>query len=300
MTELTLPQSLGPLKQAIAQLLAPVCMTAEQVTAERDLFLEHCFKINKTAQYQLVPETYLEEESLLKLKELLHNRIRHRQPIQYLLGEGVFHGLRFNVSPSVLIPRPETEGLLEGVLKRLKTDTPRILDLGTGSGILAICLQKHLPKAVVHAVDCSHDALEVARTNAQKHNTPVSFFCGNWYTALPEEDKTPYDIIVSNPPYIDSHAANTLTPEVLHHEPHQALFSPDTPEALYLELIQEGASRLTPQGLMGFELGLGVSEKLLRKLIESPMSKRLTWAIENDYAKIPRYLWLDKKTSERA
>lgn len=124
------------------------------------------------------------------------------EPIAYILGEREFFGLRFRVAPAVLIPRPETELLVELALERIPVDAAaRVLDLGTGSGAIAVTLAKKRPRAALTAVDVDYAALTVARANASQHKVQVRFFCGDWFGALSGQS---FDLIVSNPPYVAS------------------------------------------------------------------------------------------------
>lgn len=136
---------------------------------------------------------------LARFDELLARR-EAGEPLAYLVGSAFFHGLEFAVSPAVLIPRPDTEVLVEQALARARRLTsPRLLDLGTGSGIVAIVLARLCPSAVLTAVDVSAPALAVARANAARHDAPVRFLEGDWYAPLGDER---FDLIVSNPPYV--------------------------------------------------------------------------------------------------
>ena len=158
------------------------------------------------------PERELTAEQLAQFEAQLLRR-EAGEPLAYLLGSAFFGGLEFSVSKAVLIPRPDTEVLVEQAKRRAQALTaPRIVDLGSGSGIVAIVLAKHCPSARVTAVDLSHSALAVARANAQRHAAPVRFLEGDWYAPLAAER---FDLIVSNPPYIadgDPHLANDGLP----------------------------------------------------------------------------------------
>jgi release factor glutamine methyltransferase len=139
---------------------------------------------------------------------VLAARRREGEPLAYILGEREFYGLELRVTPAVLIPRPETELLVELALARIPENAAvRVLDLGTGSGAIAVALAKQRPQALVTAVDVDYAALGVARANAKRHGVKVRFFCGDWFGALPGET---FDLIVSNPPYVaagDPHLA---------------------------------------------------------------------------------------------
>lgn len=142
------------------------------------------------------------------------------EPMAYILGEREFYGIGFRVTPSVLIPRPETELLVELVLERIPADAAaRVLDLGTGSGAIAVAVAKARPQARLTAVDVEYAALVVARENAARHKVKIRFFCGDWFGALPGER---FDLIVSNPPYVAAGDAHLAQGDV-RFEPQRAL-----------------------------------------------------------------------------
>jgi release factor glutamine methyltransferase len=142
------------------------------------------------------------------------------EPMAYILGEREFYGLEFRVTPAVLIPRPETELLVELALQRISEGAPaRVLDLGTGSGAIAVVLARERPQAQLTAVDVDYAALGVARENAARHKARVRFFCGDWFGALPGER---FDLIVSNPPYVAAGDAHLAQGDV-RFEPQRAL-----------------------------------------------------------------------------
>jgi release factor glutamine methyltransferase len=183
-------------------------------------------------------------------------------PIQYILGAQEFYGLTLQVTPAVLIPRPETEHLVEAVLERLPVDTrARILDVGTGSGAIAITLAVHRPKANLTAVDISPEALTVARANAQVHNLQerIRFFESDLLEALRSQT---FDIIVSNPPYVPLLDSPYLHAQVREHEPHLALFAGDTGLDLYIRLIPQAFRAIAPGGLLALEIGWGQKDAL--------------------------------------
>ncbi|MFC4160366.1 peptide chain release factor N(5)-glutamine methyltransferase [Chitinimonas lacunae] len=145
------------------------------------------------------PERLVEPAAAARFRELAARRLAG-EPIAYLLGSREFYSLEFNVSPAVLIPRPDTELLVDLALERLPLDAcRRVLDLGTGSGAIPVAIKKHRPDAQVSAVDLSPAALEVARGNAARHGVTIRFLQSDWFAALGDEC---FDLIVSNPPYI--------------------------------------------------------------------------------------------------
>ncbi|MBO7630354.1 MAG: peptide chain release factor N(5)-glutamine methyltransferase [Bacteroidales bacterium] len=178
-------------------------------------------------------------------------QLQDGHPLQYVLGEAEFYGLTFKVNPNVLIPRPETEELVDLVVRQHRhSPTMRIWDLGTGSGCIAVALAKNLPQAEVFATDISEAALAVARENAKANQVAIHFARHDMLDAahLPFGD-THFDILVSNPPYIPAALRSTLHSNVVEHEPHSALFVPDDQPLLFYDaLVQIGKHCLTPHG----------------------------------------------------
>jgi release factor glutamine methyltransferase len=199
----------------------------------------------------------LTDELLATARPLVRRR-GNREPLQYILGSWSFAGLELKVDRRALIPRPETEELVEMLIERAKDAPPAtILDLGTGSGALALSLAKALPATTVVATDISPEALDLARENARLHNLDqqISFRCGNWFEALEPTDG-PFDWIVSNPPYLGPQEVASAEPEVRDWEPAAAL-SPGEDSLAALRLILAGAPRyLRPGGLLACETGL--------------------------------------------
>jgi release factor glutamine methyltransferase len=224
-------------------------------------------------------------------------------PTQYLTGHQEFWGLDFEVTPAVLIPRPETEHVIEASLERLgvsasggvqRRNTPfRIADAGTGSGCIAIALADELPGARIVATDISAAALEIARRNATRHNVSarIEFIESNLLDAILHESQITnhesrfFDAIASNPPYIGRREAATLPREVRDHEPETALFAGETGTEIYAPLIAQAMALLKPGGILVLELGHDSAEHVLR-LLDAPGWSGV--AITNDLAGIPR------------
>ena len=175
-------------------------------------------------------------------------RIDQNEPIQYVLGRSLFCGISFSVTPDVLIPRPETEELVELITARHAGSAPRILDMGTGSGCIAVSLAKKLPESRVEAWDISEKALQVARKNAQENQANVTFKQVDITRELPPEAVQPYDIIVSNPPYVCLREKAEMERNVLDYEPHLALFVPDEDPLLFYRAILRAGKRLLAEG----------------------------------------------------
>ncbi|MCD8185283.1 MAG: peptide chain release factor N(5)-glutamine methyltransferase, partial [Rikenellaceae bacterium] len=181
------------------------------------------------------------------VEQLLHHR-----PLQYILGETEFYGLPFYVNEKVLIPRPETEELVQWIIHDYKGTSPRILDIGTGNGAIAVSLAKNLPEASVFAVDISSGALETARENARLNQVNVQFTQAD---ILQEHPEGIFDVIVSNPPYVRKTEKSLMRRNVLDHEPDIALFVPDDDPLLFYRRIAELAkSRLNDNGTLYFEI----------------------------------------------
>ena len=188
--------------------------------------------------------------------------------MQYILGEQEFYGLRLRVTPEVLIPRPETEHLVEAVLARLPHDRPvSIADVGTGSGAIALALAYSLPLASIDALDNSPEALSIASENALALGLAerVRFYHSDLLSAVAGQR---YDCIVSNPPYVTD--TDTLEPQVALWEPHGALFAGRDGLDVYRRLLPQAAEALAPGGLLAVELGAGQSDALTALFREDP------------------------------
>src|SRR5262245_55506382 len=196
--------------------------------------------------------------------DVLENAIYDRVsgvPLQYIVGKQEFYGRYFHVNPSVLIPRPETEFIIEAVLGITATwgQTPRcrILDVGTGSGCIAVTLALEIPEAQVFASDISEEAVRVARGNAKSLNAHVEFACMD----LMDASHGKFDFIFSNPPYVSRGEVGRLQREVRDHEPHVALFGG---VEIYRRLIQGAAQCLRPGGYLIMEIGFEMEEAILK------------------------------------
>lgn len=195
-----------------------------------------------------------------KLAEAV-KRINLAEPIQYVLGEAHFLGRSFLVNQSVLIPRPETELLVQLILEENKTKCA-VLDIGTGSGCIAISLALDLKSSRVHALDFSKAALEVAKKNAARLNAPITFHHLDILKDLPA--LTHLDIIVSNPPYVMDNERKSMTQNVLSYEPHSALFVPDeNPLIFYEALTKIGKAVLKPKGKFFVEINAQLGKEVV-------------------------------------
>ena len=218
----------------------------------------------------------LSSEELKRMEEGLERLQRH-EPIQYILGETEFYGLPFRVNRNVLIPRPETEELVEWILEDLKSaeiKEPRILDIGTGSGCIAISLAKNLPGARVSAVDVSEAALDTAKGNAVLNEVEVSFVKLDILTIseLPHS----YDIIVSNPPYVRELERSEMKANVLENEPETALFVKDeNPLLFYNKITKLAHTGLAKNGRLYFEINQYLGEETEQLLKQADLETEL-------------------------
>ena len=199
-------------------------------------------------------DTQLSANNQKELKGIV-DRLLEQEPIQYVLGQANFYGRTFMVNEHVLIPRPETEELCQWINSQDASPRVRLLDIGTGSGCIAITLAAMYPKAEVTAWDISPEALEVARENAKRTHVNVSFEQIDILHLPSNLLHQTYDLIVSNPPYICNKERACMEANVLEHEPHTALFVPDDdPLLFYRAIAQYGQTALEPEGWLYFEI----------------------------------------------
>lgn len=208
--------------------------------------------------------TKITAEEVLKIDKIVE-RLQRFEPIQYILGETEFYGLPFIVNKAVLIPRPETEELVELILNENKDGQLQILDIGTGSGCIAISLQKHLPKASVNGWDISEKALSVAALNSKNNSVNVTFNQVDILSDYP--DNQHFDIIVSNPPYVLDSEKTDMHTNVLDYEPHTALFVSDNDPLLFYNRIADVATQLLKNGgKLYFEINRAKGQETIEML----------------------------------
>lgn len=246
---------------------------AEAIAA---LVVEH---VGKKKISQLKQEEVRTEETL-QLQQILQQLLTHR-PLQYVLNEAWFYGLKFEVNESVLIPRPETEELVDWIVKEVRGEVAplTLLDIGTGSGCIPIALKKNLPETKVSAVDVCSEALHTATTNAVNNETEINFLLLDFLDESKWDTLGQYNIIVSNPPYIKTTEANTMSKHVLDYEPHQALFVPDEDALLFYRKIADFAMQhLHPGGAVYVE----INQQLGKETVELFQQKGFTVELRND------------------
>ncbi|MBA3972212.1 MAG: peptide chain release factor N(5)-glutamine methyltransferase [Bacteroidetes bacterium] len=231
---------------------------------ELNSIISYCFEVYlniNRSQLVLKSDDTVSESELLKFNFAVKELKKHK-PIQYILGRADFYRLPVFVNEYVLIPRPETEELVDLIIKDVKSSIANkgntavsILDIGTGSGCIPIALKKNLPMANVTAIDVSKDALDVAEKNSILNDTAVRFFYADILSPNQELMDSEYDIIVSNPPYIGVSEKHTISANVLEYEPHLALFvSSNDPLLFYRKICDFALQKLKKGGRIYFEI----------------------------------------------
>ena len=226
------------------------CYSTDEIAALTRIIATELLGVSQMAFYLMddIPLT-AEQQALL---ENAIERLKKQEPIQYILGYSDFCGLRFKVTPATLIPRPETSELVELIASEA-TGHESILDIGTGSGCIAVSLAHKLPKSNVTAWDISTTALAVAAENSRNNSTEVTFERVDILSYEPKSAQ--FDIIVSNPPYIKENEKSAMHNNVLDWEPHTALFVPDSdPLLFYRTIAEKGLQMLAPNGTLYFEI----------------------------------------------
>ena len=243
---------------------------------ELETIIAYCFEeyLNiKRGELILRINDTISESELLKFNFAI-KALKQQKPIQYILGKADFYGSKFIVNEHVLIPRPETEELVDLIVKEFKVQSLKfpeisILDIGTGSGCIPIVLKKNIPSAKVVALDISEKALEVAKQNAEMNNVEIDFICTDILNPKSQilNPKLQVDIIVSNPPYIRISEKDQMQKNVLDHEPHLALFVADNDPLLFYKAIANMAlKQLKPNGKLYFEINQAYGGETKRML----------------------------------
>ncbi len=259
----------------------------ESARLNAELLLAHVLSCKRLDLY-LMFDKPIQETELTTMRELLRKR-GERVPLQYLLGEVEFYGLPFNITPAALIPRPETELLVEKCLDAGKLlENPSILDIGCGSGIIAVCIAKHLSSATLDALDISVDAIALAKENAEKNSVHerISFIQADIKDGSARLQNN-YDIIVSNPPYVSKEEYVTLQEEIVKHEPSFAITDSDDGYSFYRLIAAKSAELLKSNGLLFFEMGKDQSEQIREIMISNNFTDVI---IYKDYEAIDRVI----------
>ncbi|MDR0431124.1 MAG: peptide chain release factor N(5)-glutamine methyltransferase [Tannerellaceae bacterium] len=254
-------ETLSYINQSLKSLYPP-----GEIQSFSRLIMEHVCGLSH--HQLLIRDRVLSQTDRLAIEEIVE-RLRKAEPIQYILGTTTFYGLTFRVNPATLIPRPETEELVDRVIKKHTGQPIRILDIGTGSGCIAITLSKYLPEAQIMAIDISEEALATARENNRRNNTPVAFVRTD-ILDIPQAGKDipgTFDLIVSNPPYVLESEKNEMEKNVLLYEPWQALFVPDNdPLRFYRAIIGFGNQKLNKGGYLYFEINAQCGKQVVELL----------------------------------
>lgn len=242
-------------------------------------------QVNRASLY-VFGDQLVDNAVLRKLARDVDRRLRH-EPLQYILGYTDFFGLRITVTPAVLIPRPETEQVVEAALHKLSNvAAPRVLDLGTGSGCIPLAIKHKRPDATVYACDVSAEALALAQSNADDLDLAVTFFEGDILSpTFASQAPQGLDLVISNPPYVPLAEASTLAPEVADHEPHLALFSGNDPLCFYRRITELGGRLLMPDGWLVLETHADYG-KAVHDLLINHAYTNVT--LQTDLAGLPR------------
>src|SRR6187455_1203226 len=230
-----------------------------------ELVIEHITNMTRAEQVKnKVP--YLTCTQLENI-DLITERLKKNEPVQYVLGETWFAGMKFKVNKNVLIPRPETEELVDWIIRDAMSYEPRamsILDIGTGSGCIPITLKKKLPEANVSAIDVCSEALFTATENAIDLNAEVNFLLLDFLDEEKWKELAQFDIIVSNPPYVKQSEINTMHDRVKEFEPHLALFVPDEDALLFYKKLSDfSLNHLKPGGSLFVEINEALGEQVV-------------------------------------
>lgn len=259
---------------------------------ETELLLSYFLKMNRSEIY-LNSDRALKNKEKKQLENMIQERIR-KIPLQYITKHQEFMGMDFLVEKGVLIPRPETEILVERVIERLKkrksSSHLKIVDLGTGTGIIAISIAKFIKDITIYATDISKKSLQVAFKNAQKHSCEdkIIFLQGDLFRPfLGKIDKNSLDVIISNPPYINSDDFKLLPPEIKDNEPKIALYGGVDGIDYYRKIVKESPKFLKRDGFIALEVGLNQA-KIIKELILKENNYRKNVEIFKDYSGIER------------
>ena len=239
-------------KKLIYDNLSPL-YCKQEIESISKLIFEKVLGFSRLQVYLNQHET-ISTANLAQIKDIV-NRLIQFEPIQYILGETEFYGLRLKVNPAVLIPRPETEELVDWIIHDCHVQNPVILDIGTGSGCIPIALSKNLIGATIESWDISNEALMVARMNAEINKVNIDFIYADVLRLTHPAQKQEFDIIVSNPPYITESEQLLMLKNVLDYEPHVALFVPTAdPLIFYRKIADIAITQLNSGGKLFFEI----------------------------------------------
>jgi len=237
------------------------------------------------------PGMDIDQDIFSLLNQALDKLLNH-QPIQYVLGEAWFYHLNFNVSDAVLIPRPETEELVDLVIQHIKSSHQKtVLDIGSGSGCISISIKKNIPEISITSVDVSKAALDIASTNANFHQTIIEFKQVDFLNEVESEKLGMFDIIISNPPYIPNVEKNTMDKHVTDFEPALALFVPDNdPLIFYKAILRFAKNHLSEKGNVFLETHENFADDVCSLFIVAGFDAR----VKNDLFDKPRMVLINR------
>ncbi len=264
--------------------------------ATGEILLAHALQLNRIDLYLKYDKPLIAPE-LQRFKTLIKRRVA-REPVAYILGKKEFWSLDLEVNENVLIPRPETECLVEAAINILAETTPgtprRILDLGTGSGAIVVALASQEPHHRYFASDRFQPAVELARRNAERHDLRrnIHFLVGDWLSSF-NKTRLGFDMIVSNPPYIPGGVIGGLQPEIHRYEPIAALNGDDDGLECYRKIIESAHHHLNPQGVLLFEIGHDQKENI--RHIVSRVNRYQDFNCSKDYGGYDRVVWMRKR-----
>lgn len=269
---------------------------SDEARLDAQLLLCHALDCQRIQLYTRFEEV-VDDERRARFRELVKQRAQGI-PVAYLLGTREFYSMEYQVTPDVLIPRPETEHLVIETLDLLKSKPKdadlTLLDVGTGSGIIAVTVAKHLAHLTCVATDISEKALAVAQANAEKHQVTqrIEFFQGDLFAAVPEGRS--FDVIASNPPYIAQSEKSLMDRQVLEHEPHLALFAEEEGTAVLRRILEQAADYLKPDGWLLLELSPMIASRVEQLAHETGRYQKIR--LGKDLAKHDRYLVAQRAT----
>lgn len=247
-------------RSSVTEIIADAAARLESVTQtprlDAEILLAHTMKVSRAQLLAMLGE----EADPGRFEDVLKRRIE-AEPLAYILGEWEFFSMAFEIKPPVLVPRPETEHLVEVVLEAIGDGAARVLDLGTGSGCVAVAIARNAPNCTLAATDIRSEFLELAHRNAEGHGVAgrIKFYEGDLFEALAPED-APFDAICSNPPYVAESDWTSLPPVITRYEDSCALLAGPDGLDVIRSLTGEAQAYLVPGGILAFEIGMGQFE----------------------------------------
>lgn len=249
------------------------CYSHYEIESFIEIIFEHIYNYSKN-DLILKSSEIVAEHDFHRVVEIV-TRLKNHEPIQYILGEAFFYDLKFKVEPGVLIPRGETEELVDLIIKQHNNEALKLLDIGTGSGCIPISIKKNRPGYDVYSCDISNYALSIARQNALRHDTKIEFF---EFDILSGSDfpYTAFDVVISNPPYVTNKDKQMMEANVLDHEPHLALFVPDNdPLIFYKAIVGYSSTILKVGGMLYFEINEAYGKEVVSLLDQANFESKL-------------------------